>query len=187
MKGLVSIGYFANSIERVALGRYVYGSYNTLSLGGVIEAGHSLKLGSVTLTPFAGFQFDRLQQPEWSESNRLYGNRYEALHVDSNTPYVGGQLEARFTLRPGLTVSPFLRVSYSREQAPERRMTASSLAAPGFFWMVEGRAAPEHVMQYDVGLRARFAEGVDFSLKGSRRVWSNGSSSAVELALDSRF
>jgi len=144
-------------------------------------------MGPLSLTPFAGYALDRLHQPTWSEANPVYGNRYEAVTVKSNSPYGGAQLEARLAMSEGFTLVPFGRVSVSRERTPERWMTASSLAAPGFYWRVEGLEAPNRVVQYDAGLRARFADTIDLSLKGTRREWSNGSSNSAELTIEGRF
>jgi outer membrane autotransporter protein len=186
-QGLASVGYISNSIDRLALGRSVSGQYNTFSVGGAFELGHEVKLGLLSFTPFAGYVFDRLHQPTWSENNGVYGNKYEALTVKSNSPYGGAQLEARLAVSEGFTLTPFARLGVSSQRTPERWMTASSRAAPGFYWRVEGLEAPNRVVQYDAGLRARFSDTFDLSLKGTRREWSNGASNASELTLWSRF
>jgi outer membrane autotransporter protein len=137
------------------------GSFDSNLFGGRIEIGRNYPVGPVILTPFAALQFDRLHTSSYSETSTVTGAstagvlglQYDAHTVASVPLYLGGQVDSRFDVAPGVALIPSLRVAEVHEFNAQRTITAEFLSAPGFPLLVHGAAAAEDAAQVQAGLK----------------------------------
>ncbi len=165
--GVLAYGHFSQDETRDVIGLNIgplenaRGDFNSDLFGGRIEIGRNYPVGPVTLTPFGALQFDRLHTSSYSETGAITGTsmpgvlelQYGAHTVASVPLYLGGQIDSRFDLAPGVALIPSLRVAEVHEFNPQRMITAEFLSAPGFPFVVHGAAAAEDAAQLQAGLR----------------------------------
>jgi uncharacterized protein with beta-barrel porin domain len=165
--GVLAYGHFSQDEIRDVIGLNIgplenaQGSFDSDLFGGRIEIGRNYPVGPVTLTPFGALQFDRLNTSSYSETGTITGTsmpgvlelQYGAHTVSSVPLYLGGQIDSRFDLAPGLVLIPSLRVAEVHEFNPQRTITAEFLSAPGFPFVVHGAAAAEDAAQIQAGVR----------------------------------
>ncbi len=186
LKGAVSVGAFVNDYTRYALGNMVAASHDTTALGGKSEVGMRRQLGFLGITPFVAAQIDELSQPAYNEDNTVYGNRFETMRQMSRLTSSGIQLDSLFEVA-GYQISPMAKVSWSHEASLQRSLIASSLAAPGYYWRVDGISPAANLTRYDLGLRGRLDNAVELGAKASFVRSSTRNSNSGELSLTVRF
>lgn len=114
---------------------------------------------------------DRLHQSKHAEDDVLWGNDYKSQNVTSRPVSVGFSLDGK--IGSGQTVlSPKLRYAFKQETASlERKITAASLAAPGFYWTTNGVEPPKDEHLLDLDLKLRITKYSHLSLQLNRN-WS---------------
>jgi uncharacterized protein with beta-barrel porin domain len=165
--GVLAYGHFSQDEMRDVIGLNIgplenaQGSFDSNLFGGRIEIGRNYPVGPVILTPFAALQFDRLHTSSYSETSTVTGAstagvlglQYDAHTVASVPLYLGGQVDSRFDVAPGVALIPSLRVAEVHEFNAQRTITAEFLSAPGFPFLVHGAAAAEDAAQVQAGLK----------------------------------
>ena len=165
--GVLAYGHFNQDEIRDVIGLNIgplenaQGSFDSNLFGGRFEVGRNYPVGPVTLTPFGALQFDRLRTSSYSETSTItstsapgvLGLQYDAHTVASVPLYLGGQIDSRFELAPGVALIPSLRVAEVHEFSAQRTVTAQFLSAPGFAFLVHGAAAAEDAAQVQAGLK----------------------------------
>ena len=165
--GVLGYGRFSNNENRDVVGINIgplenaQGSFDSNLFGGRVEIGRNYPVGPVILTPFAALQFDRLHTDPYSETGTITGTAMPGvlgLHYEGHTAasvplYLGGQIDGRFDLAPGVALIPSLRVAEVHEFNAQRTVAAEFLSAPGFPFLVHGASAASDAGQVQAGLR----------------------------------
>ncbi|MBB5753928.1 hypothetical protein [Prosthecomicrobium pneumaticum] len=188
VKGLVTGGRTENGISRLALGRLVTGSFDAAALGMAAEVGVRHQFGGLAISPFVLAQLDWLKQPSWSEDEPIYGNHYDGSDVYSRIVSAGARFDLLGPVGENLLFGATGRVAYAHQFDTDRSLTAYSLAAPGFRWMVEGLSSPADIVEADLGLTLRDIEGfLDLTGKGLVRAYSGGWATGAQFSLAHHF
>lgn len=102
--------------------------------------------------------------------------KFGVLAIDSDSAAIGiGRVSATG------------RVAYVHELNSDRSLSASSRAAPGYHWSVDGLSAPGKGAQMDIGIIWSASESVDVRLDGTHRRFSGGDLSGGRLSVSIKF
>jgi uncharacterized protein with beta-barrel porin domain len=157
IKALLAMGLSSNAYSRYAMGNLVEGDSESFSYGMKLEAFYRGQLGKWNLTPFVAYQTEKLEQFSHEENNVLWGNDYLKEGISSSPVSVGLTIE-RPVIGERSQFIPKLRYTYKTEtDSPERSITAASLAAPGYYWTVNGPDVPKEEHLVDMSLKWSFS------------------------------
>lgn len=176
LKAIVSAGLAQNSYERYAMGNLVKGDSDSASYGYGLEVFYNANFAGINFTPFVSLGQDRLNQNKHEEDDVLWGNDYKSHTVTSRPVSVGFSVDAK--IRSGEQIfSPKLRYAVRQETASrDRTIRAASLAAPGFYWTLNGVKPPKEEQMLELDLRFRITKYTQLSLQASQ-TWSETSDS----------
>ena len=142
------------------------------------------------MTPFVAFQPVLLARSTEAElSQRTVGaggDRALVFPADTTRSlpaFAGLQLQGEVSLADGSRILPFLRAAWVHEFAPDRRLKASFLAAPGFEFVVAGASAARNAAEVAAGAQVVVGErlGLFGSLEGRFSDKGNGYSAALGM------
>lgn len=181
----------ANKTDRTIAGigttEYAKGSFNSDQLGGRLEFGWRHALKSYTLTPFVAVEPAVLWQQGYSEASTtstgapgILGLTYQSNRVTSFPAFLGVQLDGRYALDGGHTLSPFARLSWVHEFETARNIQASFITLPGGSFIAEGARASENALRLEAGATLSLSGKASLfaSVNGE---WSNTTSSVAGL------
>ena len=132
------------------------------SWGVDVEAGHRLDLGGVSLTPFAGIAYDRVERDGFAETGdaavalRFTNDRRNAWQLRG-----GAKLGTRFAMG-GATLAPYAQASVTRELADEATRLDPLLG--GVAMTVGAPSMGKTGVQGGAGVEALLSERVALSL-----------------------
>ncbi|WP_156898048.1 hypothetical protein [Methylocapsa acidiphila] len=162
------------------------GNFRADSFSGRIEAGWKTSFAAVNVTPFLAFQFDSLNMHGFSETAdhqpSAIGLTFADKTIASLPSFLGAKFETDFALPSNMTLSTSLQVSWMHEFEVYRPIQAAFLAAPGFYFSVNGALAPRDSARVNAGLKldltsnfALFTNFIgDFSGKGETVAGTGG-------------
>jgi outer membrane autotransporter protein len=129
-------------------------------LTGRMEVGWRNLLGRYALTPFATVQYSELWQHGYSETSvtaggtpGILGLSYAAQAVPSFPTSLGVQIDSRFDLASGLSITPYARLAWLHEFKPDSQVDASFISLPGASFTVSGARSASDAAKIDSGLR----------------------------------
>jgi outer membrane autotransporter protein len=141
------------------------GSFASDLLAGRVEIGWRNDLGRYALTPFATVQYSELWQHSYSETSTttgggpgILGLSYAAQAVSSFPTSIGVQIDSRFDLASGQSVTPYARLAWLHEFNPDSRIDASFISVPGASFSLAGARAASDAAKMDCGLRLALNE-----------------------------
>jgi outer membrane autotransporter protein len=141
------------------------GSFDSDLLAGRVEIGWRNELGRYALTPFATVQYSELWQHSYSETSTtsgggpgILGLSYAAQAASSFPISLGAQIDSRFDLANGASVTPYARLAWLHEFKPDSRIDASFISVPGASFTVAGARAASDAAKIDSGLRLALNE-----------------------------
>lgn len=181
----------ANKTDRTITGigatEYAKGSFGSDQLGGRLEFGWRHALQGYTLTPFAAVEPAVLWQQGYSETSTtgtgapgILGLAYQSNRVTSFPAFLGVQVDGRYALEGGHTLSPFARVSWVHEFETARDIRASFSTLPGGSFVAEGARASENALRLEAGATLSLSDKASLfaSVNGE---WSNTTSSVAGM------
>lgn len=181
----------ANKTDRTIAGigttEYAKGSFGSDQLGGRVEFGWRHALRSYALTPFVAVEPAVLWQQGYSEASTtgagapgILGLTYQSNRVTSFPAFLGVQIDGRYALDGGLTLSPFARLSWVHEFETARNIRASFITLPGGSFIAEGARASENALRLEAGAAMSLSDKASLfaSVNGE---WSNTTSSVAGL------
>jgi len=181
----------ANKSDRTITGigatEYAKGSFDSDQLGGRVEFGWRHALKSYTLTPFVAVEPAVLWQQGYSEASTtgtgapgILGLTYQSNRVTSFPAFLGAQIDGRYALDGGHTVSPFARLSWVHEFETARNIRASFITLPGGSFIAEGARASENALRLEAGATLSLSDKASLfaSVNGE---WSNTTTSVAGL------
>ena len=134
-------------------------------LAGRMEIGWRHDLGRYALTPFAAVQFSELWQRGYSETSSTLGGgpgvlglSYASQAISSLPITLGAQIDSRFALESGLSLTPYARLAWLHEFRPDSRIDASFVSIPGTSFTVAGARSASDAARIDSGLRLALNE-----------------------------
>jgi outer membrane autotransporter protein len=83
-----------------------------------------------------------------------------SVAVSSLPTFLGAQFDSRFYLPTGMTVSPYVRLSWVHEFNPTRQITASFIALPGTSFTVDGPRAARDAARIEIGSKFAVSQNV---------------------------
>jgi outer membrane autotransporter protein len=134
------------------------GRFASDQLSGRIEIGRKYGFRGYSLTPFAAIEPAVLWQNAYAETSTTaagapgtLGLSYQSNTVTSLPVFLGAQLDTRYVLANGRTLSPFARLSWVHEFKPERSIQASFISIPGAAFTVDGARAGADALRLETG------------------------------------
>lgn len=182
----------ANKTDRTISGigatEYAKGSFGSDQFTGRLELGWRRAMNAYTLTPFIAVEPAVLWQQAYSEASTtsngapgLFGLNYQSNRVTSLPVFLGVQIDGRYVLDSGRTVSPFARVSWVHEFDTSRNIRASFITIPGAgSFTAEGARASDNALRLEAGATMTLGDKASLfaSVNGE---WSNTSSSLAGM------
>jgi len=134
------------------------GSFASDQLSGRLELGWQRKFDGYSITPFVAVAPAALWQHAYSETSTVAGGgtgvlglNYRSNTVTSLPTFLGAQLDTRYVLAGGQTLSPFARAAWVHEFEPDRQIQASFISAPSAAFTVDGARASPNAVRIDTG------------------------------------
>lgn len=162
----------------------VNGRFRATSHGGAIELAWNSPLG---IAPFVGYAADRQRRFAFREDDLTWGNTYVEEVTDSRELTLGFKLEGSRTMANGRILSASTRVFGTKEFAPERGLTASSTAAPGFSYSVSGQPKDAIKLHLDFALNAQLTDVTTLEAQISTMPGASDLGTTGSLSLKMRF
>lgn len=187
----LNYAHAANKTDRTITGlgatEYAKGSFGSDQLGGRVEFGWRHTLKSYTVTPFLAIEPAVLWQQGYSETSTtgtgapgILGLTYQSNRVTSFPAFLGVQIDGRYALDGGRTVSPFARVSWVHEFDTSRNIRASFITLPGGSFIAEGARASENALRLEAGATLSLSDKASLFASVNSE-WSNTTSSVAGL------
>lgn len=162
-----------NKIDRTITGvgptENASGRFASDQFSGRLEVGWKHAMRGFSVTPFAAIEPGAVWQRAYSETSTtlagtpgVLGLSYQSNRVTSFPGFLGAQIDARYQLAGGQTLSPFARVAWMHEFKPERSIQASFVTIPSGSFLVEGARAAENALRIEAGATLRLNETTAF-------------------------
>jgi|GEM_PF-1608370 len=163
----IAYGHFDNKTTRFVDGLgsvdKLRGTFSSDEWISRFEAGYKYNAGSVTVTPFAGYQLAQLSNDAFSETavgSNLGALRVSSVDIDSDKAFLGIQIDTKTTLNESWVLTPYARVSWEHEFNADRYNKASFIALPGSTFRIDGASAAEDVARVNAGFKLDISKDV---------------------------
>jgi outer membrane autotransporter protein len=163
----MSYAHLDNETNRTIAGvgptEYAQGKFASDQFSIRTEVGRRNVVGTFAITPFAAVELNQLWQNSYSETSVIAGSStpgilglsYDSKTVTSVQSSLGAQLESRYILQNDMVLRPFARLAWVHEFEPDRQITASFNAAPGFPFQTSGAQAASDLGRVNAGFDLR--------------------------------
>jgi uncharacterized protein with beta-barrel porin domain len=140
------------------------GQFASRSFSGSFEAGYRAQFGALEITPFAGLQFDVLENDAYAETsgsgqNQL-GLSYAARTIASLPTFLGLQLKTQADLGNDIGLSSSVRAAWKREWLSDLSTESSFITAPGVFFTVQGAQPARDALRISVAEQLKLDRNV---------------------------
>jgi outer membrane autotransporter protein len=158
-----NLGYsrFANTMTRgISVAglpsELLTGDFSSNQFSARVELGWRQSIGGVAVTPFAAVQWANTWQQGYVEMPNSGGPAtlaltYQPQSTMSLPASLGLQLDTKYALTNDVTWAPYMRAVWVHDFFPNRQITASFNAAPGFLFNTIGTPASADSVQMVVG------------------------------------
>jgi len=180
--GVLAVGFFGNDINRFAavpgmmlplpggnvgipgFSENLTGHFNSRSFSGSFEAGYKAQYGALEVMPFAGLQFGVLGNDGYTERSIFgqsqLGLNYATRTIASLPTFLGLQLKTQTDLGKNIWLSSSVRAAWKSEWLSDRSTESSFIAAPGFFFTVQGAQPARDALRVSITEKLKLNQNI---------------------------